>query len=317
MDYEEAVPFKLAGKKEQESLLGNGDKYSTELLYQNFYAMSIAFSITHGCTVTCLAFASTELGDELGSVANGILYVFYAVTAFLMAKPIESALGPKLGLLLGVIGYSVYVCGFFFAILFSYSSIHMSWLLACSTAAIGGLSGGILWTAQGNFFSQNSKLFCESSGAPVDIVNTTFASIFATSFLGVEMLTKLFATLIYLLAPLSAPFLIFFLYTAVSISGCFVISRLDNLGLPPTFDFSYVAVSRNAIAAAKLVYLDIRLSLLVPFQLAFGFASSFVPYYIFGTVISDSENLGTTYIGVLSAVVVFSGAMRSHNSSMT
>lgn len=83
--------------KEQRSLLSNDDTvedlYSKETLYRNFYSMSIAFSINHGCAVTCLAYASTELGNQMGSATSGILYVGYAITAFLLARPLVAALG--------------------------------------------------------------------------------------------------------------------------------------------------------------------------------------------------------------------------------
>jgi hypothetical protein len=84
--------------REQRSLLSNDDTkddnlYSKETLYRNFYSMSIAFSINHGCAVTCLAYASTELGNAMGSATSGILYVGYAITAFLLAKPLVAALG--------------------------------------------------------------------------------------------------------------------------------------------------------------------------------------------------------------------------------
>ena len=67
---------------------------------------------------------------------------------------------------------------------------------------------------------------------------------------------------------------------------------------------------------------------MLPFQLAFGFASSFVPYYggnlftfksyyctstslffcktVFGTLVPDT--VGKTYIGFLSAIIVLTGA---------
>ena len=84
-----------AGSKEERSLLGNEREhlYSKETLYRNFYSMSIAFGVNHGCAVTCLAFASTELGNSMGSATSGTLYVCYAVTAFLLARPIVAALG--------------------------------------------------------------------------------------------------------------------------------------------------------------------------------------------------------------------------------
>ena len=48
------------------------------------------------------------------------------------------------------------------------------------------------------------------------------------------------------------------------------------------FPTSYLQVSKCAGATAKLVYTEPRLALIVPYQLAFGFASSFVPFYVFG-----------------------------------
>lgn len=98
MSVAEEVPmFPPSGShgREEYSLLGNEKDhlYSKETLYSNFYSMSIAFSVNHGCAVTCLAFASTELGNSMGSVTSGILYVGYAITAFLLARPIVTALG--------------------------------------------------------------------------------------------------------------------------------------------------------------------------------------------------------------------------------
>jgi hypothetical protein len=93
-------PESEAYSKERRSLLRDNDNeekesYSKETLYRNFYSMSIAFSIIHGCAVTCLAYASTELGNEMGSATSGILYVGYAITSFLLAKPLVAALGEK------------------------------------------------------------------------------------------------------------------------------------------------------------------------------------------------------------------------------
>lgn len=35
----------------------------SKALYRNFVTMCIAFSVNHGCVVSCLAYATTELGD--------------------------------------------------------------------------------------------------------------------------------------------------------------------------------------------------------------------------------------------------------------
>ena len=96
---------------------GIGGTERGEPLYRNFLTMCVAFSLNHGCVVSCLAYSTTELGNTLGGVGSGVLYVFYALTAFFLSKPYVSMVGPKVGLLTGCGGYCVYVCGFLFAVL--------------------------------------------------------------------------------------------------------------------------------------------------------------------------------------------------------
>jgi len=126
-------------------------------LYRNFFIMSLAFSCNHGCVVSCLAYATTELGNKLGGLeslirlflffaytltffairtrryGSGSLYIFYALTAFFLSKPIVTMVGPKNGLLLGVVGYCVYVGGFLFAILVP----AVAWPVFIFSASIG------------------------------------------------------------------------------------------------------------------------------------------------------------------------------------
>jgi len=79
-----------------------------------------------------------------------LLLSYYLVfCVFLLAKPIVTILGPQRGLLYGMTGYSIYVGGFLFAIIFKDIFVDLSWLVACVAAVIGGIAGGLLWTAQG------------------------------------------------------------------------------------------------------------------------------------------------------------------------
>jgi hypothetical protein len=284
---------------------GIGGTERGEPLYRNFLTMCVAFSLNHGCVVSCLAYSTTELGNTLGGVGSGVLYVFYALTAFFLSKPYVSMVGPKVGLLTGCGGYCVYVCGFLFAVLVPAAAWPV-FLLSC---AIGGTAGGLLWTSQGRYFARNAKLYSEDTGMAVEKVNATFAGVFATAYLGFEMVTKVLATLIALFAPSSAAAFIFTTYTVLAIGSTFVIALvLDDLQEAGTWDLAFATIVANSGAAARLVWEDPRLALMLPFQVSFGFCSSFVPYYIFGTVISGSPHLGSTYVGLLSAVIVLTGA---------
>ena len=273
-------------------------------LYRNFYALSIAFALNHGCVVTCLAYSSTMLGDEMGSVTNGCLYVSYAVVAFVAAKALVTTVGPKQSLLLGVMGYCVYVFSFLLAVLLLEEVPALSWALATVGAITGGAAGGLLWTAQGRYFARNATLYAQQTRQPLEVVNANLSALFATSFLGIETAMKLLATVFFLIFPTSAPAVVFTIYFLVASASVVVVSYLEDLDETGTGAWTYRAVSEDAGKVSRLVYFDRRLTLLLPFQIAFGFASSFVPYYVFGTVIADSSELGSTWVGLLSAVVV-------------
>lgn len=282
-------------------------------LYRNFYAMSVAFALNHGCVTVCLAYASSMLGDDMGAVSNGCLYVSYAVSAFILAKPLVAALGPKNGLSLGVIGYCVYTLSFLLALLFLEVTVDtksLSWLLSVVGAVVGGAAGGLLWTAQGRYFARTATLYSQQTRQPLEAVNADMIAVFAAAFLGIETGVKLLATAFFLLFPSAAPAFIFSVYTIVALCSVFVVLHLEELDEDGTVGtlFTYKAASEEAGKVARLVYLDRRLALIIPFQIAFGFASSFVPYYVFGTVIDDSAALGSEWVGLFSAVVVLTGA---------
>lgn len=289
----------LAGENVSESYTKEGNS-----LYRNFLTMCVAFSFNHGCVVSCLAYATTELGDSIGGYGSGCLYVFYALTALLVAKPIVAMVGPKTGLLLGVSGYCIYIGGFLFSILVP----ALAWPVFLLSASIGGIAGGLLWPSQGRYFARNAKCYSEATGIPADQINSSFAGIFATSYLGLEMITKVLATAIFLAAPNAAAAIVFTVYTIIAVCSVFVVAALSDLNERGTWDFQYDVILANVGAASHLVYEDNRLLLMLPFQIAFGFASSFVPYYVFGTVIGDSDDLGETYVGLLSAIIVLTGA---------
>lgn len=290
---------------ENEPLVQKYDEDYKTKLYLNFVVMSLAFSANHGSVVACLAYASAQLGDSLGSYGSGSLYVCYAFTSFLFAKPVTTMVGPKNGLLIGVGGYCVYILGFLLAII----APAVRWPVFLIACIIGGTAGGFLWTAQGRYFARNAKLYADYSRITPEEANASFAGIFAACYLGLEMITKVIATVVFLTAPGKAPFIVFTIYTCIAVVATFFVYTLESLGETGTRDFDTAALKKNTTAASMMLYSEPRLSLLVPFQLAFGFASSFVPFYVFGTIIADSDQLGSTWVGLLSAVVVFTGAV--------
>jgi len=110
---------------------------------------------------------------------------------------------------------------------------------------------------------------------------------FAACYLGLEMCTKLLATGIFLGVPQSADAIVFSTYSVIALLSALAATQLSDLRKRGTWDFNSTSVMVNVASTARLLHDDTRLLLMVPFQAAFGFASSFVPFYIFGTVIWD------------------------------
>ena len=67
----------------------------------------------------------------------------------------------------------------------------------------------------------------------------------------------------------------------------------------------------NIIRGGRLLYEDKFLASMIPFQIAFGFASSYIPFYVFGTIVNNSSTFGGKFIGLCSALVVLVGSVVS------
>jgi MFS family permease len=283
-------------------------KYAAPYIYRNFLIMAVSVSAGHGVMTTCLAYAAAELGSSLGGVSSGILYILYAIVTLLLAKPFVTMTGPKLSLVAALIALCVYGVGFVLGIVFLLISTDMAWLAACSTATVGGFGVGVMWTAQGRMFAQNSKLYSEAARLPVERCNAMLGAVFASVFLGTEMVLKVVATVVYLIFPSLGQYVIFTAYAALALVACMMAMSVDELNDEGTGVFNYKTISKEAGAVAKMTWLDKRLALIAPFQIAFGFLMAFLNLYIFGEVISTDEDWGTVYIGLSSALVVLVGA---------
>ena len=103
-----------------------------------------------------------------------------------------------------MVGLLVYVASFFAALLFRTSS----YLIFITGAAIGGIGAGILWPAQGSYYSANAAQHSlATSGTVINNGNdelivtlNNFAAIFSVFYLSFETGFKLLATFLFLIS---------------------------------------------------------------------------------------------------------------------
>ena len=233
----------------------------------------------------------------------------YAVSSFMLSKPVVTMVGPKSGLICGVVGQTIYICGFFVSTLLYAAAPSIAWTVSVTTSCIGGVAGGLLWTSQGVYFSRHASLFAQSTSQDAAKVTTDFSAVFAVVLLTAEMLAKALSSLLFFVFGQWGLCAVVGFFTVAAGVSCVIITRIKSLDETGTWDFSYTSISRDIGAVARLVWMDARLAALLPMQMAFGYSAGYVPYYFFGTIATESSWLGTGAVGLLSAVVVLSGAL--------
>lgn len=161
-------------------------------LFRNFALFCILYSIAHATVDGVLAFSAAELGSSVGSDGSALLYFFYTFSALLFAKPALRMCGAKRLVLLGLVGLLCYVSSFFIALSGGASEVFLL------GASIGGIGAGFLWTGQGSYYSINARAYSSASNRmDSSVALANFASIFASSYLLLETIFKMFATIIY------------------------------------------------------------------------------------------------------------------------
>lgn len=128
-------------------------------LRRNFIRMSICFSLNHACVTSALALSTANLGPVLGNASNAVLYIFYTCTALVYAGPHVRWRGSKAALVDSSFAFCAYVGSFYVAEVWA----QAAWVAALTGAAIGGVAAGILFTAQGVYFTLTARAYVQLS----------------------------------------------------------------------------------------------------------------------------------------------------------
>mmetsp|Transcript_5575 Transcript_5575/g.7420 ORF Transcript_5575/g.7420 Transcript_5575/m.7420 type:complete len:460 (+) Transcript_5575:36-1415(+) len=270
---------------------------NTYSLQASFIFMALCFSINHGCVTAVLGLASANLGDELGGIQSGTLYILYTLSALLIATSLVHSLGAKWSLVWGLGLYCAYVASFLIAAKVE----SVKWPAAIIGSAIGGTAAGWLWTAQGVYFGRVADHYAVISGLSKEKSTSWLASIFASIYVGFEVILKLASSLLY---DFGSDTFVYTIFTIVAVACAilmvFVPKEPPQLNQNQSQQKQLSAVDRLA-QAAKLLTTDSRMKWISGFEIMFGMASSFLNFYINGTIIKSA--LGKKNIGYMAAVV--------------
>lgn len=279
----------------------------------NFLLASSLFSVNHGCVTACLNLATARLGD-VGAKQSSVLYISYAASALLGSTWIVKRLGGRNGLALGLGIYCVYV-GAFVAATSLLDHPNFAEAVALSGAAVGGLGGGILWTAQGSFFTRSAEIHADASATPLTDATADLGAYFAAIYLLGEVSLNMLSSVLVEGFELSW-LKVFTIYFAIAVaSACGMVLVYEYPSTSPDTSLPESSSIRNpnkATAAWRLLRNDRKMICLLPFNFAFGFAASFRGSFISREVVRIAlDDNDSVYIGVLSAVTAVVAAMMS------
>ena len=173
---------------------------SPSKILRTFILMAICFSANHGAVTACLGLSSARLGElsylgaDLGTWQSGTLYITYTLSAVFGAAHIVKQLGSRNGVFAGLVIYCVYVaCFLVVAVL---ETDKYKWPAAIVGAAIGGVGGGFLWTAQGAYFGKTAEAYARATEVKVEEATAYLSGVFAFFYLAEEVVLKMLSTVL-------------------------------------------------------------------------------------------------------------------------
>lgn len=248
---------------------------------RNFTLFSFIFAANPSAVMACLALATARLG-RVGAWSSGMLYLTYTLSSIMGATYIVKQLGSRNAMILGMSFYVFYVSCFWIAVAYP----AMQAIAAIGGAFIGGIGGGIFWTAQGSYFTQAAEEHALCLGCEWADCTSSLSGTFAFAYLLEETILHL-----------SSYFMIEYLHVEwstvfASYAGIACVSTMAMISVKnyPTSskrsdDDAFQTPWYKTTAAFQLLRTDSKMKYLMGVNAVFGFSCAFLNSFVSGQVI--------------------------------
>lgn len=298
---------------------------------RSFLIMCISFSLNLGAVTTVISFAGPDF-PGVGNTGTGVLYSAYCLSALFLAPMVTGLFGMKRILVIGLVQYCVYLLAyvladFVFGVgktcpdVVTNSTIGSDCVpITTPTASlvsvilgafIGGLGSGYLWPAQGAYFAASATKYAELTGESKEQVNGRFASIFAGCFLSSEIAFKFIGGGIKLASPKVGTKVMYIVLLGIGVVSVFGMTLIKDIKGPAKDEGVRLGdvVKEKISSACKLLASDPRMLLMLPFEVSFGVAGSFLNAYISTNV--TASVLPGAFVGFFAGIVSGSAVLVS------
>jgi len=268
-----------------------------------FLQMALFFGLNHGTVTAVLAIASSNFNFGLVAVSSMCLNIFYTISSLLIAVPIIETFGAKKTLVIGASAYVIYVATFALLVLFPDLSMTARYIIVVAGSSLGGGGAGVYWTGQGAYFAQISSLHAKATGQKPEDVNGFFAGLFATCYVGGEVLCKMFSSIVQDSWKSGGKTFVFVAYAVLAMIGAIgmttirVLPKKEQIGPKP----SCCALMGKKLQAISTVLIDPKIWLIAPINFSFNFAASFLGQYVSGKI--ARATISASNVGLLSSII--------------
>jgi MFS family permease len=264
---------------------------------RNFCLMSVLFSAVPAAALACLSLATARLGST-GAWQSGILYLTYTLSACTGATYVVKRMGSRDAMRLGMTLFCAYIAAFSVATVWPSSLQAAAW----TGAALGGAGSGLLWTAQGVYFSQAAEEYSLLSGRDWEASTSSLAGIFAFCLLAEETALDLAST--FLIRVFGVPWkFIFVMFALVAVTATASMTVVKQYPTEMAPVASLASISYKATAAFRLLANDSKMKYFIGLNAVFGFAGAFLNSFVSGEVVPVAlHDSSSSYVGLLVAI---------------
>eukprot|EP01062_Namystynia_karyoxenos_P065854 TRINITY_DN59909_c0_g1_i1.p1 TRINITY_DN59909_c0_g1~~TRINITY_DN59909_c0_g1_i1.p1 ORF type:complete len:475 (+),score=161.53 TRINITY_DN59909_c0_g1_i1:73-1497(+) len=298
------------------------DEQAAKRVLVTFVLFAMCFALNLGTVTASIPLATGQFGDNLGSYSLGTLYSLYTVAAMFLSVPLLDKLGTKMGLCCGMALYAVYVASYLVG---RQTHDETRWIVVLAGASVGGVAAGIVWPAQQGYFTKCAEKHAMLLGREKSHSTSLMSGIFASIYLGIEVILKLLSSFIqlwvcgsdwhgdFLTGKCQSDHLkdrgqitVFVLYIVVAGLATFLMTIVPM----PVAD---AAQAQQAASSGQQSWLDKskaafalmgrnkKILLMSGVNMAFGATAAYLNSYVTGTVIK--QGLGDDKVGYFVSII--------------
>jgi hypothetical protein len=191
--------------------------------------------------------------------------------------------------------YSIYVASFLAVALFPKSSQET---IALIGASFGGIGSGLLWIAQGAYFTEASKRYALSTANDLSNCSSYLAGTFAFIYLSFETFVHALSSALTLVLDWTS---IFASFTFITFLTAICMVYVNDYSVRER-DESTSNLLLHFTAAMRLMIRDPKMKYMIGLNATFGFSGAFVNSYVNGEVTKQAlHDMNSHFIGFFSA----------------